>query len=251
MTPPRQGIDLAEILAGPPPAVDRAQNLVVKFFRSNATREQLPPALIGQLDEMRKAGHNLLNALEPYQQTSLFRMRNSEERCADLLASGVKEPDEWLSIHTVVAANIRKELDGAQRLMVSMFGSYPQEDKDLQTTSVLSALFFISAVARYGPDIILESIDDAKSKEGLTRSLLAFYERHIKNKLDITQKYEISPRDFHIECFSIYLDFKRAFPELFEQLRQRLWSSKMELMAPYGDKEYADDWQIYHYKGNF
>lgn len=244
-----QGMDLAGLLARTEPGVKRVQNRTLGFFRSNATREQLPPALIGKLEEMRKAGNSMFSAIEPHHEASVFGMRIANDTCADLIRRGAKESHERVTAKRVVAAYYRKSLDGAQKFMSNMFKGFPAEDKDLETTSVISSLLFLSAVARYGCDMILESVEDAKSKEKVAKELVVFYDARIKDKLDTTKSYNISPKQFHSECFDVYADFKEKFPDLFNQLKGRFLSSRQELMAPYGSGKYSDTWPRYHYLG--
>ncbi|MDD5172290.1 MAG: hypothetical protein PHF60_04615 [Candidatus ainarchaeum sp.] len=266
-----EAVDPSKIPGALPPGVKHAQETMARFFRANAGRSQLTPALIGRLDEIRKAGNDMLNDLQPHSEASVFKLNKLTAEHADLVRRGVVEPEGTLNdagervimyadltrdqmrirVSRVVAEVMRKGLDDAQPFMEAMFERFPHEDKDLETTSVLCSLLALSGIARYVPDIIIESMDDAAVKQELAKKFIAFYEARLEGKLNRTQKLSISPKEFHSDCFSVYNDFKKEFSGLFQQLRERLWSSRKEFMAPYGDGHYGNDWPEYHYKGKF
>jgi hypothetical protein len=133
--------------------------------------------------------------------------------------------------------------------MPKAFAKHKAEDKDMETTEAISAFFFLAALSKYGADVILESVDDPKDKKKLAREFVSFYDKKVKGFMDLETKLRMKPQKFHESVFAVYNEFKQEFPELFDDLRERLWTSQGELMASYGSPRFAHSWIDQHYMG--
>jgi hypothetical protein len=201
------------------------------------------PSQIRRLDEIRKAGASLLKKLEPFQFASVFDLDFSENLYDNASFDDVKSlAHDSFSI-------TQEQLDAAsEKLMVKMFINYPEtEDPELETTCTVAALFFVAAAARFGPELIFESLADGEEKRQLADRFLDYYERELSRFMDETNQWTYA-RDFHGKVFQSYVSFKSELPELFQNMKQRFLMDG-ELMAPYGDEDFSFSWASMHYDG--
>ncbi len=227
--------------AGGSPA-ERSRGAIFRYFASNAARSGIPQGTLASLDRIRGSGLRQLERLRPYKDASVFYLRFSE-RFGD---SSKGRPD-LAAFSGGAASSIRKELDSARNLASGMLAKFPREDADLEVTSAVSALFLAGAVARFCPDLILESAAGEEEKRALAERFIAFFDSRLARFLS-EGKWD-DARKLHAECYESYLAFKKEMPELFDPLRSKLWASGGELMAPYGSGEFSMSWTSYYYRG--
>lgn len=232
---------------GKPPGVLNAQRAVRQFFVANATRTQLPPELVKKLDVMKSKGTTLLNTLQPYAQASLYNFelarrftatRSTSENLPKFLEGKLEEAAGFMGEHSVVFPSP----ESLKRK------GYEKRNRDLETTHALSALFFVAGVARYGPDVVLESAAITVERQPLAEKLAAFFENRLQRFMDLGTKWE-NPRKFHEECFAAYQDFQQQLPEVFNALRIKFLMSKGQMMAYIGDDRFTTKWTAQHYLG--
>jgi hypothetical protein len=96
----------------------------------------------------------------------------------------------------------------------------------------------------------MEDLGDAGKKTLAAKAFAEFYGARIRPLMDLERKWG-SAREFHDACFRAYSDLKQQMPELFDELRARLWNSKGELLAPYGSNKFSSTWRVFHYHGSF
>lgn len=222
---------------------DRVRSTMLRFFASGATRTQLSPRQIRRLDEIKKSGASLLKQLEPFQFASVFDLDFSEDMFGGASMKEVKE-----MAHDSMGIT-QEHLDAAsEKLMAKMFINYPEtNDPDLETTSTVAALFFIAAVARFGPELIFESLDDGEKKRAMADGFLDYFERELSRFMDEGSQWTFA-RDYHERVFQAYNSFKSEMPELFDKMKQRFLMDG-ELLAPYGDDNFSFSWASMHYEG--
>lgn len=221
-----------------------------RFFISNATREQLPSDLIARLVEIRTAGNTMFNLLRPYRRASVFSLRFSQGSYERALEEGASRTDRSVNMFKISARNSREALDlAAKNLIAKTFAKSKSKEQDVDTTSAVSALFFIAAVSKYGADIILETNMDPKEKQKLAKKFVTFYDENVSQFTDLGKKFKMDPRKFHETCYGIYESLKKSHPEFFSNLKEKLWTDG-ELMAPYGSHQYGHSWIGQHYAGN-
>lgn len=241
----RNGTATADDMTRAPPrrGPDRVKSTMMRFFASGATRNQLTPTQIRRLDEIKKAGASLLKKLEPFQFASVFDLDFSE---------GLYDVAEYEDVKSLAHDSFsitQEQLDAAsQQIMAKMFINYPEtEDPELETTCTVGALFFVAAVARFGPELIFESLSDGEEKRQLADRFLDFYEREVSRFMDDTTQWTFA-RDFHSNVFQAYKSFKSELPGLLGNMKQRFLMDG-ELMAPYGDEGFSFSWASMHYDG--
>ncbi|MEW6036476.1 MAG: hypothetical protein AB1529_07735 [Candidatus Micrarchaeota archaeon] len=217
-----------------------------RFFVSNATRGQLPPALISRLDDIRGRGIDMLNAIRPYKDASVFDMEFSDQLASDASESGNAAAKD---VGQDASGVFKESLEAAVPFMQSKFERFPAtDDRDLETTSAIQALFFIGAASAYCPAIILESEDPPEMKKEVGEKFVEFFEKRLAVFMNLGARWA-NAQTFHSDCFSVYQEFKKEFPGLFQNLRERLWASQAEFMAPYGSEAYDNGWISFHYAG--
>jgi hypothetical protein len=221
-----------------------------KFFASNATRDQLPADVVEKLDSIRQSGNGLLNALKPYQDASVFSLQFCEGSYKRAKDEGESESHNAVRLFREGIKQCRLDLDKADtEIIKKIFKASKADDKDIQTTSAISAFFFLGGLAKYCPELIFESVSSPKEKNKLAKGFVKFFEKHASAHMDITKKREVSVKKFHGEVFAIYNAFKEEFPEFFDELREKLWTSQGEFMAEYGSFRFSMDWPGHHYEG--
>jgi len=199
------------------------------------------------MDDIHGRGLDMFNALKPFKDASVFDLEFSEQLASDATESG-NEAVGRLGKDASSAA--RDSLDLAVRFMEKKFHAFPSADgeSDLDTTSALSGLFFIAAVAVYCPEVLLGGEGQLESKREAGEKFVRFFDERIAVFMDLDVKWA-DARKFHADIFEIYQAFKADFPGLFQNLRDRLWASQAEFMAPYGSDMYDNGWISYHYLG--
>ena len=229
----------------------QAKEVMRRYLASNTTRSQLPAELAKNLGDIRMAGNSLLGSLEQYKNASIFSLRTVSRLYGPLPEGRTDKERANNKAFKETPNEVRKTLDDAsEHFMAGRFGSFPQSDKDVETTCAIAGFFFLGAAARYCPDIIMEDLGDAAKKEGAAREFAGFYQSRIRPIADLERKWG-SAKEFHDECYRAYSDFKKQMPALFDSLRTRLWNSKGELMAPYGSNNFSSNWRVFHYHGSF
>ncbi|MBU0532602.1 hypothetical protein KKB44_03850 [Candidatus Micrarchaeota archaeon] len=216
-----------------------------RFFASNATRSQLPTDLVKKLEEIKTTGNALLNNLRPYQYASVFYLKFSEDSHRNLKDTADNN-SRGMQMLRNTAQYTREALRTAAEFVRGIFPSFRNED--LETTSALSAFFFLGAVARYGPDLIFESRASPEEKQALAEKFVKFYNEKIARYMRTDTQLKMKPETFHDTCYDVYVAFQKELPELFDALKTRLWTSG-NLMAPYGSGRFSQSWTIQHYEG--
>jgi hypothetical protein len=221
-----------------------------RFFASNSTREQLPTDVVERLDAIRQSGNELLNTLKPYQDASVFHMHFCEDSYGRAKAEGEKESHRAVRLFREGVKQCRQSLDKADSELVGkLFKASKGDDKDIATTSAVSAFFFLGAMAKYCPELILESVSAPKDKIKLAKDFVAFFDKKASQHMDTSKKRKTTAKRFHADVFALYKEFKEGFPGFFDELRQKLWTSQGELMAEYGSFRFSMDWPGQHYEG--
>lgn len=239
---------------GDPPATNRAarqfQAATRSFYLSNNTRSQLPGETTRKLDDIRKLGNDLLNALQPYSEATVFTFRFAEQMHRDSVRTG-RYPNA-IQVAEGATNGFRANLDlAAKEFMGERFAVFPESDRDLETTSAISAFLFLGAAARYCPEIVFQSAEGAETKQAIAERFIRFFDANLASRMELTKRWN-SAREFHADCYAAYLEFKTQLPELFDDLRAMLrLTERAELLAPYGNDAFTMNWAPYHYMGRY
>jgi hypothetical protein len=222
---------------------DRVRSTMLRFFASGATRSQLSTIQIRRLDDIRKEGASLLKKLEPYQFASVFDLEFSEA-----LYGGASFEDVKTMAHDSLNVT-RKQLDAASaQIMPEMFINYPETDNpELETTCTIAALYFVAAVARFGPELIFESLDGGEEKRQLADRFLKFFDQEVSRFMDEGNQWGYA-REYHDAVYQLYQLFKAEMPGLLGSMKQKFLMDG-ELLAPYGNEDFSFSWASMHYDG--
>jgi hypothetical protein len=225
----------------PPKTPDRARETMLRYFASESTRGQIPLDLVRRLDQIKGVGVRSFQSLKPYRTASVFVLDFSDGTAKESSKDNVGQ------LAATVSGSIRDQLDDAsEQLMARMFITYPEtNDSDLETTYTISAMFFLAAVARYGPELILESLGEAKEKAELADQFIQFYDREIIRFMESDGTQWTHARKYHASVLGVYEQFKSEMPDLFRQLQQKLGFAG-EFVTPYGQMV-SFNWANYCY----